>query len=91
MTTCLGHREELTLRGLLRDRRTAVVGGCTSNPAAKLLWRGTSTTGKAGPAQLAGGTNTSHVSGQHDFHMALCVLRGTGAGKHEKWLLRGQV
>lgn len=89
MATRLGHREELTLKELLRDWRTPAVGGCPSNPAVKLVWRGKSTTGMA--PQLAGGTNTSHVAGQHEFHVALHGLSDTGAGKHEGRFLRGQM
>lgn len=91
MATCLGHREELTLKGLPKDQHIPTVGGHTSNPAVKLVWRGTSITGKAGAAQLVGRTNTSHVSGQHGLHVALCVLSDTGDGKCEKRFLRGQV
>lgn len=91
MATRLGHREELTLEGLLRDQHSPVVGGHSSNPAVKLVCRGTSTTGKAGPAQLVRGTNTSRVSQQGEFHVALCVPSDTGAGKCEKRFLRGQV
>lgn len=39
MATCLGHREELTLKGLPRDQHIPAVGGHTSNPAVKLVWR----------------------------------------------------
>lgn len=89
--TCLGHREELTLKGLPRDQHTAAVGGRTSSPAVELVWRGTSTAGRAGAAQLAGGTNTSHVSGQRGLHMARCVLSDTGAGMCEERFFRAQV
>lgn len=82
MATRLGHREELTLKGLLRDRHALVVEAAL--PTRLSNWCGEARAPLARQDRLAGGTNTSHVSGQHEFRVALPVLGDTGAGKREK-------